>query len=252
MPQEIKFWAHQTAAIEAAKNVDHYCLFMEMGCGKSATLCRIIVDKIEQNKQMLSTLIVAPSIILEQWKREFATYSDIPQELIYCLRGSQKQRIQTVVGATRNGRRIIAVCNYESLIMPGLVTAIEDHLKPSIVVCDESQRIKSMTAKRTKVAIRIGDAARFRYLLTGTPVTNGVEGIFSQFRFLDGGETFGKNFFEFRRKYFYDKNAHMPRQNYFPDFVIKTGAIAEINSLIYRKAIRVKKSECLTLPPFVK
>jgi SNF2 family DNA or RNA helicase len=76
--------------------------------------------------------------------------------------------------------------------------------------------------------------------------------LFTQFRILDLGETFGTNFFMFRAKYFWDKNAGMPKQKYFPDWRIREGALEAINQKIKRYSMRVKKSECLDLPPLVR
>jgi SNF2 family DNA or RNA helicase len=75
--------------------------------------------------------------------------------------------------------------------------------------------------------------------------------IFSQYRIMDGGETFGKNVWAFRAQYFYDNNAGMPKEKYFPDWRVRPGALDEMNRLIYEKAMRVTKEECMDLPPFV-
>jgi SNF2 family DNA or RNA helicase len=88
--------------------------------------------------------------------------------------------------------------------------------------------------------------------MTGTPVLNSLMDIFQQYRILDGGETFGKNFFAFRSRYFEDKNAGFAhKHNYFPDYVPRPQSFAELNKKIYSKASRVLKSETLDLPPFI-
>lgn len=76
--------------------------------------------------------------------------------------------------------------------------------------------------------------------------------VFAQYRIMDGGRTFGKNFFSFRAEYFYDKNAGMPRDKYFPDWRIRPGSLERINEKIFEKGMRVTKEECLDLPPLVK
>jgi SNF2 family DNA or RNA helicase len=133
--------------------------------------------------------------------------------------------------------------------------ALHDDLmdwKPDIIIADESQRLKNPKAKRTKLAVMLADQAMYKYILSGTPILNNAMDIFSQFAFLDGGETFGRNFFVFRAKYFEDKNAGMPTQKYFPNWQPKFSTEKLINDMVYKKAFRVTKDECLDLPPLLR
>ena len=52
-----------------------------------------------------------------------------------------------------------------------------------------------------KAMHRVGAAARYRMLLTGTPVTNKALDIFSQYKFLND-QIFGRSFYGFRNKFF--------------------------------------------------
>jgi len=88
--------------------------------------------------------------------------------------------------------------------------------------------------------------------MTGTPILNNMMDIYQQFRILDGGKSFGQNFFAFRKKFFEDRNTGMPKQRYFPDWQPKAGAFAKISELISMKSNHVKKEDCLDLPPLVK
>lgn len=254
MPYKIQPWAHQLKAIEAAKPVDEYALFFEQGTGKTKTLCHIIEDKIKSHDAPHATLILCPQIVIENWKRELVQHTNLQECQIITLRDSEKKRCEHLVGActARGIMDLVVVTNYEGMLMKGLTQLLHDRFKPDAIVLDESHKCKDMTAKRTKAVLKLGASARYRYILSGTPVVNSVFDIFSQFLFLDNGATFGKKFFDFRRTYFYDKNAHMPRHCYFPDWQIRAGALDEINKLIYKKAMRVKKADCLDLPPFVR
>jgi len=131
---------------------------------------------------------------------------------------------------------------------------IEGHPSFSVggVLVHNCQRIKDYRSKRTKAAVKLSTTALHRYILTGTPILNSPVDIFTQFQALDCGETFGNNFYAFRNRYLYDANAHMPRDRHFPNWKIRPGALEEINELIYKKAMRVTKEECLDLPPLVK
>jgi SNF2 family DNA or RNA helicase len=76
--------------------------------------------------------------------------------------------------------------------------------------------------------------------------------IYMEFRVLDGGATFGKNFFQFRAKYFYDKNSGMPAHVHFPNWQLKPMALEAFNSILHKRSAVARKEDCLTLPPLVR
>jgi hypothetical protein len=120
------------------------------------------------------------------------------------------------------------------------------------VLVHNSQRCKEIKAKRTKLAIELADTARHKFILTGTPILNTPMDIWAQFRILDGGETFDRNFYAFRARYFYDKNANMPAHIRFPAWEPLPGLDKVFHEKIYAKASRVLKKDCLDLPPIVR
>jgi SNF2 family DNA or RNA helicase len=244
----IEPWAHQREALERAALKDEFGLFFEQGTGKTPTTINMLREKYRQRGgRVLRTLIVAPPIVLVNWQREFLKHSRIKASDIAILSGTGKKRLELV--QTTKAR--ILITNFETLTMPGLDEALLAW-GPECLVVDESQRCKDLKAKRTKACVKIADATLHRFILTGTPVLQSPMDLFAQFRILDKGETFGKNFFVFRATFFYDKNSHMPRSKYFPDWRIREGAVEEINKLISAKTMRVLKSECLDLPPLVR
>jgi len=101
--------------------------------------------------------------------------------------------------------------------------------------------------------VKIGDLASYRFILTGTPILNSVEDIFHQFRFLDKGETFGKNFYVFQSRYMVDANAAWSgRPGHFPKYIVRDNMLDELNSKIYKICSRVTKKDALPdLPPLV-
>lgn len=248
----IKPWAHQLKAINQAKDLLGFALFFEQGCGKTSTLINILRHKFEKAERPLSTLVLCPSIVVENWRREFEAHAGLSGFLVTTLTGTRAERLRSLKrDQALSSQKGIAVTNYESLYMDPLFEALLKW-KPEVVVLDESHKCKDATAKRTKRAIKLGYAALHKYILSGTPILNSAEDIFAQFLFLDNGETFGEKFFDFRNQYFEDRNRNRPRHAYYPDWRVKPGALAEINRKIYTKAMRVVKSECLDLPPLVR
>jgi SNF2 family DNA or RNA helicase len=255
--KEIPLWAHQTEAVAKARRLieqqtNCLALFMEVGTGKTPTAVHILRHIYNTNKAITSTLIFAPPVVLRNWRRELLAHSKIPPERIFILTGSGVKRLETLKAAHQMwGPHFIAITNYESVQMGDLFHELAKWM-PKVLICDESHRMKNPTAVRTKKVTLLADMARYRYLLTGTPVLNDPLDLFAQLRILDGGRLFGKNFYAFRNQYFYDKNAGMPKQKYFPNFVIKKDSTEKIGRMLESISFQAKKSECLTLPPLVR
>ena len=252
MHMEVKdLWQHQKDAIKRAQEFDYFALFFDPGTGKTATTVNILRDKFNKHKRVLPTLILAPPVVLTNWKNEIQMWSKVKKEKIHVLSGSGKERVQIINELTPDN---ILITNYEALNMPLVFEALKKFLKQdtSCLVLDESHKIKDSTAKRTKRAIELSDITTYRYLLTGTPILNNLMDIYSQFRVLDRGERFGSNFFTFRARYFEDKNKFMPRERHFPNWQPIRGADQRIKELIMPVSMHVEKSQCLDLPPLVR
>ena len=262
----IEPWEHQKKAIALAfkalvtDKLQGFALFMEMGTGKTATTINILRMLFGINKRVMRTIIFCPPVVRENWKREFRMHSKIDQKDIIVLEGAGTKRydkftlnaFEEAFGPLTSAKKNkVFITNYESLSMEKLFKMISIW-EPEILIFDESHKLKSHKSKRTKLAIKLADKAAYKVALTGTPILNTPMDIWSQFRILDGGQTFDKNFFAFRARYFQDKNAGMPTTKYFPDWRPIQGLEQMFNGLIYRKAFRALKKDCLDLPEIVR
>lgn len=226
-------------------------LFWEMGTGKTAAMINILRVKYTQHKQLLNTLILAPLVVLNNWKREFAMHSTVDQEKITVINKSGKARLKLMDNVKQGS---IVVVNYEALQSKDFAALIREW-GPRILVCDESHLVKNYKSKRAKAVRDIADTCLHRFLLTGTPILNACTDIWMQYRILDGGELFGKStnhFFAFRAKFQYNEMANIPRAT-FPKWVDNPLMLPKLNKHIYGtgKASRILKKECLDLPPLV-
>lgn len=243
-------WKHQREGVERALNARDFAFFFEQGTGKSKTTIDTLRNIYAREKRVLRTLILCPVVVCENWKREFYAQSKIGH-LIHVLHGPQTKRIEQFKFKTQTNPPPIFVTNYESLQMTELIQLILNW-KLEILVCDESQRLKAHDSKRAKMAATLSSTTRHNFILSGTPILNSPLDVFQQFKVMDRGETFGKKFWDFRAQYFYDENAGMPSQRHFPDWQLRPGKEEELTEKIYRKAMRVLKSECLDLPDLVR
>ena len=246
----IKPWAHQEKAIELSKTQPNLALFFDPGTGKTGTAINILRLHCMKQKRVVPTLILAPIVVLPQWKHEFSLHSKIPQHQIFVCYEKGPKRLEMIRNAIAQTKgECIIISNYETLLMDKCFVEFMNW-RPEVLIVDESHRCKSPTAKRTKKVIQLADRAKNKYLLTGTPITNSPMDIFAQYRILDGGATFGDNLLVFRSIWF--ENVLSGTRATFPKWEIKVHKINDLNRQIYTKALRAVKSECLDLPPYVR
>ncbi len=251
MKFKIPPYKHQLHAIEMSKQHRDMALFWEMGTGKTKGMIEILRNKYTEAGKLLPTLILAPVVTLENWKREFLAHSTIPEHKIYVCSGTGVKRLRQLKEALVDDS--IIIINYEALVTMKVFELLA-YSRIGIMIMDESHYLKNHKSKRAKrVQMLAGSThVHHRYLLTGTPILNSPMDVFQQYRILDGGETFGKNFFAFRGTYFFDKNAGWKGQKHFADWQPIRSKFSELSDKIYRKASRVTKEECLDLPPLIK
>jgi len=249
-----ELWKHQIGAIQRAENSKDLFLGMEQGTGKTRTSIEILRRRYHKRGALMKTLIVSPVIVCDNWKKEFAMYSKISQEDIIVLTQAGKIRQREFLRAVgpELKRAKIVVTNFAGLLMEDLFALLVSW-SPEILVVDESHKVKGHSSKTAKKMCVIADRAQQKLLLTGTPILNSPMDLWMQFRILDGGETFSKNFFAFRNQYFKDDNAHFSNKpSHFPKFVPSPGAFEAMQERIRPKMIRALKKDCLDLPPLVR
>lgn len=248
-------WQHQLHALELSKNLQDMALLWEAGTGKSGALVNILRYKYQESGRLMRTVIFAPIVVLPNWRDEFKLHSKIDPKNIVVLNQNGKQRIEKLKAAVQeNSERVakIIVINYDALINKEIMGILK-WWAPEILVADESHRCKNFQAKRSKLVCELASTAKHRYILSGTPILNSLQDIFMQYKILDGGETFGQNFYGFQAVFFEDANARWKHaQNYYPKWMPKPHTFDEFNRRIYKKATRVVKADCLDLPPLLK
>lgn len=251
MEYKITPWKHQENAIDYAKDKKNVALFHDVGTGKTCSAINIWRSKCNQEREFIKTLVIAPIVVLQNWKREFLAHSNLVKEQVTVLEGSGKKKARQVNSLRLTQKRCVIVTNIESLQNREVFEAIKEY-DPGFLILDESHMVKNYKSKRAKLLYDLAFYMRYKLILTGTPILNSVEDIFMQYKILDNGLTFGSNFFVFRNRYLYDKNsAWSGRPNHFPQYVARPELYQELQDKIYTKAHRAKKSECLDLPPYI-
>ena len=248
----MKLWAHQKKAIEKARELDYLALFMDMGTGKTVTMLNILIEKIVTHKKVLKTLIIAPSSVCPNWKREIEKFAPEYQKWITVLDGSLAERAKEY-NKSLNG---IFVTNCEAMAFPVFAETVAKN-PPEVLIVDESQRFKGFDAKRTKALIKVRNMMeklpiKYSFILTGSPVLNNSLDLFSQFMILDAGKTFGTNYYAFRSTYFNSLIRKINSNKNFVEWIPKRGSEELIKDKMAKVVVQAKKSDCLDLPTMLK
>lgn len=211
----------------------------EMGCGKTLTTIAVAgalynLGKIDR------VLVVAPTSVCSVWPHDLNQFATFPWEARVLL-GDKKKRLKALNELENWPFKAlrIAVINYESTHREGIFEALAAY-KPDLIVCDESQRIKNPSAAQSKALHKLGDAAPFRMILSGTPVQNNAVDLYSQYRFLDPA-VYGANFYAF-------KNRYCIMGGYGQHQIVSYRNMDELVEKEHSVAYRVTKEECLDLP----
>lgn len=272
IPKGFKFhttpWKHQVLATACNMANDSFLQALDMGTGKT----KIIIDSLRYYKSInkpVRGLVVCLNSAVENWVEEFETHSTEIRS-ITIKEGCRKQRIRDLMETPADMRVISfealrSLCckrepdigqltpkgkqKYREVIDRKFINSLISALRPTAIVIDESHKVKNFKAKIFGVLKYISAKTPHRYLLTGTPFHNLLD-VWAQYYLLDFGETFGTSFWSFKKTYFEEKTEYYygaPVSNW----EITDEGKANIERLMWRRAIRFTEDECQDLPPKV-
>jgi SNF2 family DNA or RNA helicase len=184
---------HQEEGIQFLRSRTAAALFDEQGLGKSKQLVDAIAGDIAAHV-LDAALIICPNTLKTTWAQEIEKHSS----LRYAVFGAgRKARRDTF----RSLRAAFYVINYEAVAAELASLRALLRFKRVALVLDESHRIKTPQAKTTRAVLALRRDAAKRYIMTGTPVANKPDDLWSQLFFLDDGATLGPTFDGFRARY---------------------------------------------------
>ena len=240
----INLYRHQEIALSYLRFNDSFALFMEQGTGKTIpALMRILElsktrtgdhNEIDTKNR---ALIVAPKSALGAWERDIEKFNTIDRMIL---------------------QSVIDLVNYDKVWRGGDKSPYNKSY--ACIVLDEAHAIKNRTSRRSAFLLKLSTRAKYRYILTGTPISNGqLENVWSLLCFLDpyvdrgrvysrifqerlqrvGKGTFKGSYYEFQDRYCILNQYHKPTSYI---------NVRELQDLINEYSYRVKKVDCLDLP----
>jgi superfamily II DNA or RNA helicase len=161
----------------------------EMGLGKTiqAIAACALLRRLGKAQRVL---VVTPASLKTEWEEQIRRFTALDLRLVY------GNRIERLAAYSRETAPFFTLVNYEQVIADTL--DINSRLQPEIVVLDEAQRIKNWNTKTAQAVKRL--RSRYAFVLTGTPIENRIDELYSLVDYLDPG-IFGP-LFRFNREFY--------------------------------------------------
>ena len=146
----------------------------EMGLGKTiqAIAACALLHHLGKAKRVL---VVTPASLKSEWEDQIGKFTTLSQRVIF---GPRSTRTNDYADSNPP---FFTIVNYEQVVSDGL--DINERLRPDIVVLDEAQRIKNWATKTAQAIKRL--RSRYAFVLTGTPIENRIDELYSIVDFLD-------------------------------------------------------------------
>ncbi len=248
-----KPFAEQEKAFLISRDRECYGLFLEQGLGKT----KIILDTaayLWQQGKINALFVLAPNGVHRQWIREQVPLH-LPDwvEHVDCVYRSQqtkkwKREWQDMMDAPPEKLRIFTM-NHEAIqSQKGQQFALSlcAHTN-TLTVIDESHVIKNQSAKRTKFVLKsIRPLSKYRRIMTGTPISKGVEDYFTQLKFLSDDVHGFSSFYTYRNRYCLTRE--IPGAPKGAVKIVGYQNVDELKERVDAYAIRIRADECLDLP----
>jgi SNF2 family DNA or RNA helicase len=247
-----KPYKHQLTALEKSWNKETYAYFMEMGTGKT----KVLIDNMSMlydKGKIDGALIIAPKGVIKTWYEQ-----ELPTHLVKHIENvtvlwqanitkTQQEKLESLFEIETALH--ILVMNVEAFSTEKGVKFASKFLNShkTLMAIDESTTIKTPTAKRTKSIIDLGKYAKYKRIMTGSPVTKNPLDLYTQCEFLDPYLLDFTSYYAFRNRYAEMKTMHLRGRSI--QVVDEFKNLAELSESLKGFSYRVLKEDCLDLPP---
>lgn len=221
---------HQREAVEKLQPSRVGALFMDMGTGKSLTsiqLANIRASKIDK------VVWFAPVSLKLSVAEEIRKHTDCTDIYVFDDKTSANN-LPTVRWY---------VVGIESMSASSRVVSAVNQLitEQTMVILDETSYIKGHNSKRTERLTFICARAKYRLILTGTPLSQGVVDLFAQMRFLSPKILGYNSFYSFAAN-------HLEYSDRFPGMIVQAHNTEWLAAKINPYTYQVRKQDCIDLP----
>jgi len=225
-----KLFTYQQNAVNKLLPIRVGALFMDMGTGKTRTA----IELVKKRMSKISKLIwICPVSLKETIRKEILKHTDTNSIYVF----NQKTQDDDIPQADWY------IVGTESIGQSDRVTLALNQLidEDTFMIVDESSYIKGHKSKRTQRLTLLGKRCKYRLILTGTPMTQGIVDLYSQMKFLSEKILEYKSFYSFA-------NNHLEYSERFSNLIVKTFHEEYLAVKIAPYVYQIKKEDCLDLP----
>ncbi|CDN10290.1 Helicase, SNF2/RAD54 family [Richelia intracellularis] len=165
------------------------CLADDMGLGKTIQFIAFLLHLQEQKSLKKPTLLVCPTSVLGNWEREVRKFAPTLKVLQY--HGDKRPK----------GKKFVEAVNKHDLVITSYSLVHRDlkslqGVEWQVIALDEAQNVKNPEAKQSQAVRQL--ESTFKVALTGTPVENKLQELWSILDFLNPGYLGNRQFFQRR------------------------------------------------------
>jgi SNF2 family DNA or RNA helicase len=246
-----KPYAHQLIALEKSWNKETYAYFMEMGTGKTKVLIDNLAMLYDKGK-VDGALIIAPKGVVGTWhNQELPAHlpDHIENVTVLWQANINKKQQDKLDQLFKTGHELhLLIMNVEAFSTTKGLNFAQKFLRShkSLMAIDESTTIKNPKAKRTKNILSLSKMAKYRRIMTGSPVTKNPLDLYTQCEFLDPFHLNFSSYYAFRNRYAEMKTMHVSGRSI--QIVGGFRHLDELADSLKPFSYRVLKEDCLDLP----
>lgn len=235
-----RFWDHQVAA-----------LFADMGTGKSFMLINNIAMLYDLGR-INAALIVAPKGVYRNWV-DTEVPKHMPEHVVYRMalwsatpRKAEQEALDNLFEITEDLK--LLMMNIEAFSTPRGTKFAQRFLfvHNAMMAIDESTTIKTPNSKRSKNTEKTGKMAKYRRIMTGSPVTKSPLDLYQQCAFLSDACLDSPSYYAFQARYAVTVERRLASHSF--KQIVGYRKLDELKEKLDRFSFRVKKEECLDLP----
>lgn len=250
-PFKNKPFAHQAAYLDRFWQSRVAALFAQMGTGKSFMLINNVAMLYDKG-YINAVLIVAPKGVYRNWQNAEIP-KHLPDHVVYRMalwtpspRKAEQRELDSLFEVTEDLK--ILLMNIEAFSTERGTTFAKRFLLShnALMAIDESTTIKTHTSARSKNTEKVGKYAKYRRILTGSPVTKSPMDLYQQCAFLSHDCLDSPSYYSFQARYAVTVERQLATHSF--KQIVGFQRLEELKDKLDRFAFRVTKEECLDLP----
>lgn len=248
----VTLFSHQERAVldtlDRLYNHGGAAIIHDPGLGKTLTALTVFERLTEANDARF-LVVVCPRTLYGTWQDQIETHTKFGEAFEFLSAKASGKKYGQEIDAFADYGTIILI-NYEALRDPkdGLKNLLEKIENRSLVILDESTRIKNPMSQQSKGIKKFLGRFKYRIIMTGTEITKDALDLYAQFEFVKTGIWGERSFSSYKARYALQEPLYLPNGKITMK-VVGFQRMDRLQQLIAPVTSRAKKEDCFDLPP---